>query len=153
MGLQVAGVALPEWIDEDDAWVLKDGLEFSCSRSGQDHSWKTAWQMLCYMTFKRDGVCREQLESNCALSNGHSLCNRFGDREFHGRVKHHQILASSNTPSQEEMFPKRSSIAIPACSLPQPSTRRAQRVQPCREKSLKAHLGSPWWAEHKVNYV
>lgn len=72
--------------------------------------------MLCYIRLKRDGVCREQLESNCGWSNGLRLCNGVGGGEHPGSVKIGQILASSNTPSQEEMFPKRPSTAILACS-------------------------------------
>lgn len=44
--------------------VLRDE-EFYCGKQRQDHSWNMAWQMPGYIRLKRDGVFREQTESNC----------------------------------------------------------------------------------------
>lgn len=70
----------------------------------------------------------------------------YGHSELPGRVKPDQILASSNTSSWEETFPKRSRTTLPACSLVHPSTQkqkggcpRAQGVHLCGDKSLKVH--------------
>jgi len=77
------------------------------------------------------------------------LYNELGARELSRRVHLSQVHAFSNTPSQENMFPKRSSIAIPACSLPQPFIENVKgkallgpRVFDHGEKSLKIHWGS-----------
>lgn len=80
VGLQVAGVT--PW---ENLWRrcldLKGWIEVSL---WQDRAWKTVWQMLCYMRLKRDGVCREQLESHRGWSNGLRLYNGFGIESFLG---------------------------------------------------------------------
>lgn len=138
---------------------MKDGLEFHSGRTGQDHSWKTTWQMPCYIRLKRESVCRKQLGSNYGGSNGRRLDRVLGIESFLGGSNLVKFLPLPVHQVGRKCFWKKFKSCC-SCLFPHTLLQESKRggSQGLRDSTLQGEAKmnireALRWAEHKAKLI